>query len=454
MLSGVQAVFGRSEVALRAPNAVFGVLAVLVTVAFVARYDRPRVAIMTALLIACHPVLIHHARNNKVFGLEVLFCPLLFWCGYEAYLRMTAASVWRLVIAGVVGLGMTFSASFILAGWSPVLLWKWLLDGERRRSLTPHVVAGGALLTACAIGWVVWLLGCTFRGAMEDYFATQEVCWPTSYSLAGLAKWVVLSSAEIGKFVLAVNAEWPPITWCIATAQFVLIMAAVGLLWRRHKPVCVAFVLAMLFVFIAGAAKLWPIGRVRTMTFLVPMVMMVAAVGAGELLRRMRWSTGSMAILLFAVGVPTLQAIGWGANRPQAWEHFRPVFQYVDANAKTNDALFVYYGAADAIEFYGEHTTRVKHYDAIDKPYVSTLVVGGHELPMYVEPASDRKNFDAFIKQFDAWLAEHDRTWIVFAHPHYDEVDVWLAALLERYPRIDTFETHDCSAHLFVTKSR
>ncbi len=452
LLRTVQSTVGRGEFALRLPNAVAGVLAVVVVCSFVVQHGGPSVALIAAALVTCHPVLIHHARNDKVFGLEVLICPLLLWLGYEAYARMSRPSIWRFALIGVLGLGLTFSSAFIIAGWSPLLLWQWIRKRRQPDDLSRHVVAAGLLLTLSGIAWVVWLIGCPFREMMTDYFATQEVSWPTSYHAVDLMKWMAVSSVGIAKFVLAVDAEWPPISWCIATTQVIAITAAMGLLWKRHKPFCVVILIVLLQVFVAGATRYWPVGRIRTMTFLVPIAMMVVALGSGEIVRRWRWSPPTIAILLLAVVTPGLQAVSGAFGRPEPREHIRPVFEYVQARAESNDAIFAYYGASDAVEYYGNLTTAVRDHDAPGLPFTGRMNWSGLKLPVFVQPNTDRGDLQAFMIRFDDWIVQHRRVWIVFAHSWQTEVDQWVDELKKTYEQIDLATTHDCSAHLFVLR--
>lgn len=448
MLRTVQSTFGRSEFVLRAPNALAGALAILVVCAFAVQYDRPQAGLIAAALMACHPVLIHHARNNKVFGLEVLLCPLLLWFGYEAYARMSRASVWRFALTGVVGLGLTFSSAFVIAGWSPILIWQWARGRQELNGLSRHVVAAGFLLTVCGVAWVVWLIGCPFRGMMTEYFATQEVSWPASYHPIELAKWMAVSGAGIAKFVLAVNAEWPPISWCVATAQVVAVTAALGLLWKRHRPLCVVFALVLLFMFAAGAAKFWPVGRIRTMTFLVPFVMIIVAMGLGEIIQRWRWSPPTIVIMLLAVATPGWQAVSGAMTRPESREHVRPVFEYIQKHAEPSDAIFAYYGASDAVEYYGNIAAAVRDYSTPESTFTGTMNWFRLKLPIFVQPHSDRGDLQKFMIRFDDWITQHRRVWLIFAHPWQTEVDQWAAEIKKTYKQIDLVTTRDCSAHL------
>jgi len=100
---------------------------------------------------------------------------------------------------------------------------------------------------------------------------------------------------------------------------------------------------------VASAAHAYPFGR-RVDLFLIPLLILLAVGGASRLGRLVtRRKIGEyLPVLLLPLAIPGL----WQHPPPYKPEHLRPVMQYVADHWEPGDALWVYYGAGQAFEYY------------------------------------------------------------------------------------------------------
>lgn len=428
----MQHTLGRTEFAVRLPSAIAGTLCVLLIYGFSRRHAGCAAALAVAAAAAFHPVLIQHSRSAKVFGIEPLVIVLLLWAALEAYQHKTSRSLMRYLAAGLVGLALTFTASLTIAATLPLIAWSVLRERDRtKRPLRPLVVVAATLLVA-GVGWFIWLNGNTARDSVVHYFGTIEPAWPRAYTPAVLAQWLVSHTYGAGRYLLGMSSMWTPLDWIVGMLELVAVMAGVGVVWRRCRPLGLFAITLFVIVVLAGAARKWPYGDFRMMTFLIPLATIAIGCGIAEIGRRFGRAPVTALLVTGCLLVPMARAAHATLGAPHVSEHCRPVFEYVAAHKRPGDALFIYYPVDDAFRFYWHDE--------------STAAL--------VQPRSDRGDFERFSGRFADWIEEHPRVWFVFTHPWADEREQWLGHLLDTYTLADKFERADASAHLFFDQKK
>ncbi len=452
-LNNMLGVFGRSELALRIPYALAGVGCVAAVYFFTRRYVNEWSGVLAASAAAVHPVLVSYSREIKVFSYEALMTVVLLWAGYEAYRRRTRRQLVIFLLCALCGLGFTYTGALVTAAWLPVLGWSCLRRCEDGRRPIGAFLAAAAVFAIGAGACYAWYQGGAALDILKNYYDVQETTWPASLAPGALAAWMASSVKGIAQYVLDVRFEWPPVSWCVATLQLLAIGLSAGVLWKRCRPLCIVLIVLGAEILVSGAMRLWPIGRLRTMTFLVPIVSIGVGCGLYQFVRAARWTPATIGLIGLCIGVPAARA-GYGVFVvPMVSEHIRPAIAHLKANIQPGDALFVYYGASDAFEFYAGVDEILRQPDDRGPVRYVNVHWNGVNVPVLVEPASDRQEPLKFAERFDTWAAQHDRVWFLFSHNWRDERADWVNRLERTYTLADRIESENASAHLFAPRT-
>lgn len=429
LLRLVQRVAGSSEFVLRLPSALAGLLCVVSVYALVRRHVAFGAAALVALATACHPALIHQSRILKVFSLEAMVAATLCWFGLAAYRHPSRRSMLLFAVVAVVGISLTFTGSLVAAAWCAVLIRPYFSrDATGGRSLARCYVVACTAMASVAAGVYLWLAGSTqLQLNTSYYFAEVERVWPSAYSASELAQWFAGSSFGAMRYLLGVTFIWPPLDWMVGTAGLIAALAGSQLLWNRARPIVIVAGILAVEVVLLGMMKKWPFGELRTMTFLVPIMTLLIGCGLYDLGRRLGSCPAVWFMMATVLAIPAARAAKAAYATPQPVEHLRPVIQYVDGHCADGEAIFVYYAADDAFQYYWKRT----------------------DLVTLVEPRSDRGDLPAFASRFDECLQSNGRVWFVFTHGWGDEEQTWTEHLVRKYELIDQFESVDASARLF-----
>jgi dolichyl-phosphate-mannose-protein mannosyltransferase len=454
MLRSIQHFVSRDEFVMRLPYAVAGVACVLLVFGLTRQVVGCGAAVVVASLVAFNPVMVQYSRVMKVFSLESLATVSLFWLGVRACRQRTRRAIVWFTVAAVVGIGITYTGSLVAAAWVPILGSYYLRRDEQGRREPVAFLLTSVVLLAAALSCYAWLSSAPIVADVKKYYDTQEVAWPTAYTAPVLMRWLYESVKGAGLYVLGVTQDWPPLSWCAATLQAMAIGLSVGLLWKRSKALCVAAGILGLEVILAGAFRLYPMGRLRTMTFLIPLAAVFVGCGFWEFLRRFRWSPASVGLVGLCIVLPGMRAVRASLIEPLVSEHIRPVIDHIRSSLQPGDALFVYYGASDAFEFYGDFDVMLRQMDNLGPPRFVEVNWGGMVVPALVEPVSDRQNSEAFGKRFDEWMAKHERVWFLLSHDWKGEHQQWVEQLRGRYAMVDEIVSDNASAYQFVVRSR
>ena len=421
-----QHAFGRSEFVLRLPTALAGLACVGLLYRFTVRRIGFWPAVLVAAVAAAHPALLVHSRTMKVFGIDALMTTVLIGVGLSAFRNPTSRRLYAFLVAGLAGMAFTFASVFVTAAWIPLIAWACVKHRDStNRPLHHFAVVSFVLITAGFLAYL-WAAGSTHMTMLREYQANVLHSWPEDHSLSGLTAWLAKNGASGARHVLGVADVWPPLSNYIGMLEVLAIAASAGVLWRRCKPICVLALLLLVGTVVAGALRLWPLGRADAETFLVPVAALAIGCGIWEFARRFGRSAPTVLLIILCVAIPTARAVKATVIAPRLPEHLRPVFAYVDQKRAPDDALFIYYGAHDAFDFYWSD------------PNTSTLV----------QPSDDRGQITLFADRFDGWIAENPRVWLVFSHLWADEREAYLEYVERRYDVSDRFSTGSGWAYL------
>jgi len=340
-------------------------------------------------LFALNPVFILYGSTVKQYSSDTTAALLLILMALDLW--KYGASRWRCLLIGAVGAAVVqFSqaAVLVLIGLGAALvllaLAQWDRESLRLLSVTiflwvtsaaTAVVVGLRTMTPATFAYLQFYWQDGFMPPLSRY-AGQNVfwLWDTAYSMFDLrifdSVWHAWPAVYVGLTVLGTCSLWH----------------------RRHDLALI--VLGPVVVTLAAAVVHQYPFRGRLVLFLVPSFLVVAAEGA-EWARRV-WPTRlasvgnvSMALLAFP---PMYDFV---THLPvYRIEETKPMLTYVQARRFPGDVMYVYYGAWQAVKFYGAQ------YGLREREYV---LGGCHQ--------GDTR---AYLRELDQFRGQ--RVWVLFSH--------------------------------------
>ncbi len=275
-----------------------------------------------------------------------------------------------------------------------VLLW-WLAYGLASRPVTPYRAGRAALLgsilvwfsqpgvlmvTALGAALAVWSIGKHARTCPRRYLLAILACWGVSSLAVTLVAFAHMAPdtreyvqrfwslgyapLSPGRFL---ETLWPldqlrllfgpglthgGLAYRLPTMYVALTAAGFALLWLRDRRAATLLMAPLVLTLGAAVVRQYPFSE-RLILFLVPGFMLAIA-AAVEGVRRLVWQLSRPLGVLAAVGL-LLPAVYPVAATPPVYytEHMKPVLSHVRERRQPGDGIYVYYGAAPAVTFYG-----------------------------------------------------------------------------------------------------
>ncbi len=428
--------FGLGDHVLRLVPLVSGIAALALFMPFSRRCCTPLGAFLAALLLAISHWPVHYSVYLKQYSSDVAVSCLLWMivlgAGGDRWSRL------RFFLAGLAGMiAVWFShpAAFVLAGTGALLLGRSIFRGERKTAMAWAVV--------CCLWLASWGI---------CYYITSRAVSGESYLL------------------LYWSIAFPPLSGAVRE----------NLHWYLHKPLELMqnpagfnFLPGLaLFAFLAGLISMWRSGRAweamvllaplacaflaalihkypfegRLLLFACPAVFIMIAEGAvliWHAMRRQAIAPVGAAFVLLLFGYPALGALREAEVPVQ--EDMRSVVQDVQAARRATDAVYVYYGALPAWEYY--------HGGILSQWLSPAEQNAGRD---YVKGGRYRESFVKYLLEIEP-LRGKDRVWFVFSHvwpiSGIDEKQLFIEYLDSVGRKINSFEEKGASAYLYDLSS-
>jgi hypothetical protein len=385
----VVSALGASELALRA-FPVFCSFGALFLLWRVARRLLPAQAIPLVLApFALAPPLIFLGTEAKQYSSDVAISLVLL--AMALGLERRKASTRRIIAAtlgGAIAVWFSQPAVIVLAGLGAALLIDAVASRNRR------AIAGVACLvfawSASALASILVArnrLQPSTRRYMYNFWA--DGFWPLSLRHPATLVWPFRQIAMMMGQQLAFPAA-------VAVPAGICAMAGLWLTWRRDQRTAMLLTAPLFVALGASAAHLYPF-KERLALFVIPLLLLLTAAGIVELARAVRSPRGLAVVgaaataLVLVIDARELRAAPPVYRR----EEITPALGYFARHRLATDALYVYYGAIPAFEFYAAR-------DAI--PAARTWLGGCH-----------RGNTERYLAELDS-LRGHARLWVLFAH--------------------------------------
>ncbi|HEY6946009.1 MAG TPA: glycosyltransferase family 39 protein [Candidatus Acidoferrum sp.] len=311
-------------------------------------------ALLAGLLIfAVSPALIWYGGNVKPYSSDIAATLLLvlLTLRFEERLGDTKAAM----LAGLAGLPIlfvSFPAIVTSAVLGLVLLWRWLRD-RPRNSIVPLLCVG-----------VPWGVGALAAGLLALKLVDPETnaymrrFWvggfpPAPWTSMEALLWVPQRLMEtLGFLMFFQAADWT--AGRIVAAAFG-ILACIGLVFLfrkfpRRAPLIVAPTLAAI---LAASTRLLPFqGRVGLWAGWPLLILSMAGLQAIYEWIAQRARVAAVGLTVLAAGAPAILVFAF-ARPPYHCQDMRPVLAAVAHRWHDGDILYVYYGAREAMDFYG-----------------------------------------------------------------------------------------------------
>ncbi|MDP2344024.1 MAG: glycosyltransferase family 39 protein [Deltaproteobacteria bacterium] len=298
-----------SELMLRLPSFVAGVVQLPLFFLLLKRLVVPSIAVMATAVLAVHPVAVGMSKEFKPYALEA--------CLHTALLLLVVALMASPTRRAVVALG-AFAAAAPLLSWSIVFAYPgaFLVTGlqslwQRRRTDFVVVVAGA--------GCAVVVLGLLFWARLQSadrkasYWGSKYGVFFNDNDVVGHLQWLAKKTADLAAQAGELDVVLPWLTPLLqGGAQLLCVVGIVTLLRRRRWWVLLLLLLPLVTTVAFNVARQWPYGPFRTNLYLLSYLIVLAAVGAdgvvqlGEQLRR-----GAGRVLVAVAVVVGIVALPW-----------------------------------------------------------------------------------------------------------------------------------------------
>lgn len=345
------ATIGKEEYALRLVPLLAACLAVVLFPSL-ARHvldGRAWLALFATWLFVLSDPLIAYSSLNKQYSTDVAAMVGGYWLVFRARDSLAEQrALAPLVVYAIVVPWISFPSLFLLAAIALILAARGLYRGDWRAGV-PGLFVGAVSLVS---GVGVYLVSIRRLGHLQAslgkanaFIANGDSGGIGIGSIAGKVRYVagfehvVVSGYDVARIAAALAA--------------LLLLAGVISLARRDPESVLLLVVPGLLMLAAAAAGKYPLLG-RTMLFLLPAIVLLAAHGAGVLTSRelrpwlRRAGIAVCAVVAAAVAIAPLKHLGTVRTE----EELKPVLAYLAAHQQARDTLYVYYPSQYGLAYY------------------------------------------------------------------------------------------------------
>lgn len=411
---------GNREWALRLPQILAGIMALIAVMALGKRLLPPRAVGVAVAWFALSQPLIYYSSELKPYGSDPAVAALLWLAGFWALAKPTGGRLALLAAAGALAIWFSHPAVFVLAGMGLTILC-WSLAAGGWRKLSPFLPA--LLLWAASFGLDYMFF---LRAGSHDKLQLNN------YPPLRLSLWHFAPVEKILEMLFLLQQNPLSILFGVVLLAFCVGCACY---WRHHRLALSLLLTPLFFSLLAASLHLYPtVGRFYL--FFTPAVALLIAAGAETMLqagKATRVPIGAVLIVLLFVQ-PVLSARELMAHPINA-EELRPVLAYVQQHQQPDEAWYVYCYTRFAYQYYAE-----------------VYGLGGKDV--VIGSCSDGVHRDMFEK--DAAGLRGRRVWVLISNPGrtggVDEFSMVAAAFDARGVRRQAYWQPGAVAFLYTMK--
>ncbi len=246
------------------------------------RSVQPAVAVLALWMFAVHPVAVGMAREFKPYAIEALLHTAMLALTMHALKSPTRRSLVGVAVLAPLAPLLSWSVVFTYPGVFLTSLWQRFRHG---RLLDVAVLLLSAVVTLVVLlGLFLARVGSADRKA--DYWGRKYDVFFTGDSVVDHVVWVVRKTASLAG--QPGDIVWPIGVATNVTTAIAGVACALGVLKlvrRRRFPLLVLLLLPVVTTLVFNLLRQWPWGVFRTNFFLLPGVLVLAAIGVDAALK-------------------------------------------------------------------------------------------------------------------------------------------------------------------------
>ncbi|MEM7331904.1 MAG: glycosyltransferase family 39 protein [Chloroflexota bacterium] len=416
-----------SEIWLRMPAVLFSVTAVYLAFVWLNQLKRPRLGLMTAVLLAIAPVQIYYAQEVSQYSMTVALT-LLLLITFERAGKHGRLRDWILLtVTCIISIYSYYGLAWLFPVFDLDLAWRTWKKRSRQQAigfLAFHLWLGASIFVLYNFYLAEQFARVTRNEKVSAVFVNPGL-------MASLRRLDTQLFSEFATFLTTPFSLGAPdiVTWFFIALFFFGLLA----LSRHQNQAHLSILLVSLFlaIYVAYGYGFYPFGH-RYGLLLSPLIF--TAVSAG-ILWLWTWRPAGMisfalVIFIFIAFLPNLPF------SPNPWlrlprENIRPAVQHMNERLAPSDHIFVYYGAVPA---YGVYQPT---------PPVPTTIGSWFRS----EPLPDK------LAEIETAVGTAPRFWLIMSHLDQNERDELIDGLIDsNFDLSDRFIETNAEVMLFTAR--
>jgi len=330
-----------------------------------------------------------------------------------------------LVLVGGAAVWLSHPAVFTLAAIGVVLLLPAMVRRPRQNAASVGLIAA-SWLASFAATYYLSLRSIAANPVLSSWWSQEFV--PPPVSKAAVNWW--LNKFVDGSGVASIFAD--PAAFRPAGVALFAFLVGCAFMFVHHRQRFWLLTSPLLFVLAASALGRYPFAG-RLLLFVVPLLVLLVAYGAGSVIQTAGRSAPAVGVILVGLLLFPVVRSADNAIAPEGREEIKPVLGYVARNRQPGDLVYVHFAARPAFDFYAPRYAGFPE------------VVAGSRMDDvdYVAIESDLER-----------LRHRGRVWILLSHTGQAEEDFFVAYLDRIGKRVDAVTATGASAYLYDLGAR
>ncbi len=391
-------------------------------------FDR-KAALASLFLISFNTFCIYYSKELKPYSTEMFFAVLFLFLA-EKLIRDSEQkkNFWLFGLVSVAGIFISHSFIFISSVVSLVII----AEGSRKNRAAARFGVSIFLITLSLFVFLfLFYTQKRISPALAAYWIPNYV---DGSSVKSFLSWNLATAREFFNLYSNFHYVSPPFIQRVIFGIFLFVfsMGFVDIFKRKERRFLGYFLGIFSLLYLASACKQYPFAP-RLALFAMPLLFIILGNGLsvcyGYLVSK-KINKQVLAVGVFSLAFLYLIApVRENIVNPTKREEMRPLVQKILEKYQPNDAIYVYYGARSAFQFYWPRPAA------------------------YTKGSAHRENMDQYETDIHQFLNQNHgkRVWLIFSHNWWikDERKFILELVLKERKPLAQFQATGASAYLF-----